>query len=309
MRRRKQPPPVLAVLADPDCSLFDTSWKNLTNAFTLARSRSRSFDRRTTLRSSSRSTGSTSSIDKLVGQLLRAKLSRKTVNNVTAVLSSLMRYAVRNKVIEPFDLTFNIKSQDTEIVAVAADDVDRLLSACTDLRYRAAILLASDAGLRVGEIRALTWPDVNEIAREITVSRSLDRSNALTETKGWERRVIPVSDRLWTALRALDHSRRHVIPRLDRDLPLRYDGVRDAIRDLYARARVTPPPKPWHSLRHTFCTELARAGVPVNVIKELAGHKSIETTLRYMHTDRAAKRSAIDALRRSPTKPVTRVRS
>jgi integrase len=41
---------------------------------------------------------------------------------------------------------------------------------------------------------------------------------------------------------------------------------------------------------------LAKAGVPVNVIKELAGHKSIETTLRYMHTDRDAKRGAIDAL-------------
>jgi integrase len=37
----------------------------------------------------------------------------------------------------------------------------------------------------------------------------------------------------------------------------------------------------------------------VNVIQELAGHKSIETTLRYMHTDRAAKRGAIDALRGS----------
>ncbi len=73
--------------------------------------------------------------------------------------------------------------------------------------------------------------------------------------------------------------------------------MRDAILLVYARAKVTPPPKPWHSLRHTFCTELARAGVPVNVIKELAGHKSIETTLRYMHTDREAKRGAIDALR------------
>ena len=77
-------------------------------------------------------------VDKLVALLLRAKLSRKTVNNVTAVLSSLMRYAVRNKVIAPFDLSFNIKSQSTEIFAVAAEDVEKLVAACTDPRYRAA---------------------------------------------------------------------------------------------------------------------------------------------------------------------------
>lgn len=49
---------------------------------------------------------------------------------------------------------------------------------------------------------------------------------------------------------------------------------------------------------------VGEGGVPVNVIKELAGHKSIETTLRYMHTDRAAKRGAIGALR-NPTAQAT----
>ncbi len=248
-------------------------------------------------------------VDRLVAQLLRRKLSRKTVNNVTAVLSSLMRYAVKNKVIEPFELTFNIKAQQTEILAVAAEDVAKLVEACADARYRAAILLAVDAGLRVGEIRALRWSDVNELAREVTVSRSLDRTNALTETKGWERRVIPISDRLWSALRAVDdRTKTHVLARRDGDHALRYDGVRDAILDVYKAAGVKPPKKPWHSLRHTFCTELARAGVPVNVIKELAGHKSIETTLRYMHTDRAAKRGAIDALRPSSGSDVAAAR-
>lgn len=239
-------------------------------------------------------------VDKLVALLLRGKRSRKTVNNITAVLSSLLRYAVRNKVIGPIDLSFNIKSQDAEIVAVAAEDVDKLVQACTDLRYRAAILLAADAGLRVGEIRALQWPDVNDIAREITVSRSFDRTNALSETKGWERRVLPISERLWPALRALDRTTRYVFGRRNSDLPLRYDGVREEILAIYKRAEVKLPPKPWHSLRHAFCTELARAGVPVNVLKELAGHKSIETTLRYMHTDREAKRGAIDSLRIHP---------
>jgi integrase len=104
-------------------------------------------------------------------------------------------------------------------------------------------LLAADAGLRVGEIRALMWSDVNELAREITVSRSLDRTNAQTETKGWERRVLPISDRLWAALRSIDKSTRYVAARNDGgDRPLRYDGVREALLDVYARAKVKPVP-------------------------------------------------------------------
>jgi integrase len=201
-------------------------------------------------------------------------------------------------VIGPVDLSFMIKAQDTELVAVAPADVDKLAAAASDPRYRAAIFLAADAGLRVGEIRALRWCEVNELGRELAISQSYDRNNELTETKGWERRVVPISDRLWSALKVLDRAGPLVVSRLDGE-PLGYDVTRETVREIYLRAGVAYPPKPWHSLRHSFGTGLANAGVPVHVIKTLMGHKSIETTLRYMHTDRAAKRDAIDALRGS----------
>lgn len=46
-------------------------------------------------------------------------------------------------------------------------------------------------------------------------------------------------------------------------------------------------------MRHTFGTELASAGVPVTTIKELMGHRSIQTTLRYFHVDDEARAGAI----------------
>ena len=55
-----------------------------------------------------------------------------------------------------------------------------------------------------------------------------------------------------------------------------------------------------HILRHTFCSHLAMQGVPVNAIKELAGHQDIETTMRYMHLSPAAKESAVASLDRRP---------
>lgn len=50
----------------------------------------------------------------------------------------------------------------------------------------------------------------------------------------------------------------------------------------------------FHACRHTFCTRLVQAGVDIRLIKELAGHKSIQTTLRYAHVSRPDLRKAMD---------------
>jgi integrase len=44
--------------------------------------------------------------------------------------------------------------------------------------------------------------------------------------------------------------------------------ARDGLLSIYDKAAAMVPPQPWHSLRHTFGTELASAGVPVTTIKE-----------------------------------------
>jgi len=52
----------------------------------------------------------------------------------------------------------------------------------------------------------------------------------------------------------------------------------------------------FHDLRHTFGTRLADAGVDVVKIKELKGHASIVTTMRYIHATDQGKRGAIVVL-------------
>lgn len=51
-----------------------------------------------------------------------------------------------------------------------------------------------------------------------------------------------------------------------------------------------------HILRHTFCSRLASRNVPMLTIQALAGHQSIETTMRYMHLSAAAPREGTRAL-------------
>lgn len=238
-------------------------------------------------------------VDSIVAGMLDDDASRKTVNNTTSVLSALVGYAVANRVIADPKLRYFIKAQQSAMEAVAAADVDRLLAATGDRRYRVGILLAADAGLRIGEIRALPWLEINEIGREIGIASSYDPTNALTETKGWKRRAVPISDRLWSELRTIPRRGPLVFSRLN-GKPIGYYAVRKVIVATYERAGVKQPRAPWHALRHTFGTELARSGVEIQTIRELMGHESIETTMRYMHTDRQRKRDAIARLGGQP---------
>jgi site-specific recombinase XerD len=51
-----------------------------------------------------------------------------------------------------------------------------------------------------------------------------------------------------------------------------------------------------YRLRHTFCSHLAMRGAPARAIQELAGHKDLTTTQRYMHLSPAAIEGAIRLL-------------
>ena len=51
-----------------------------------------------------------------------------------------------------------------------------------------------------------------------------------------------------------------------------------------------------HTLRHTFCSTLNEKGVPVTVIRELANHRNIQTTMNYTHTKKEQCRQALNVL-------------
>ena len=52
----------------------------------------------------------------------------------------------------------------------------------------------------------------------------------------------------------------------------------------------------FHDLRHTVGTRLAKANVPVNVIKEILAHSDVKTTMRYVHSTNGAKIDALSKL-------------
>lgn len=172
-----------------------------------------------------------------------------------------------------------------DIVAVPIADVGKLIAAATDERYQVAVLLASEAGLRIGEIRGLQWVDIKH--GQLTVRRAIDQFGNVTTPKHDKRRSVPLSPALLAALAVLPKRGLWVLAQEDGE-PMNYERMLEGINALYGLAGVAVPVSesgvtmPWHSLRHTFGTECAARGVPVPVIKELMGHASIATTMRYV---------------------------
>jgi integrase len=219
----------------------------------------------------------------------------KTVNNRLAVLSSLVKYAVRNRVVADPGIAFQVDGElkGSKPPAVPMEDVERLLAAATDERHRVVVLLGAEAGLRAGEMRGLQLGDFAD--GKFTVRRALDtETDEVIAPKHDKVRTVPVSDRLANALAALPKRGLWVVSRLDGGC-LTHSGLYDAVVDLYDRAGVTRPPMPLHCLRHTFGTEAAAAGVPLPVLKELMGHADIKTTMRYVDVSDRQKREAIAA--------------
>jgi integrase len=77
-----------------------------------------------------------------------------------------------------------------------------------------------------------------------------------------------------------------------RGLPI--GDVKTAFLKAVKRAGI--PPCRFHDLRHTFATRLVLAGVDLATVKELMGHASISTTMRYAHPSPPHKREAVARL-------------
>ncbi len=246
------------------------------------------------------------------GELRR--VCRKTVNNRLAVLSTLLRYAhecglIKEPTLRCF-VTGGVRVKDAVIVAVSAAGVARLLeAAATADSLRVAVLLATEAGLRIGEIRGLQWGDIK--GGVLRVNRAIDTDGNVGMPKHDKRRDVPVSPALAAALAATRRRGLWVVSTSDGGM-LGYYAALDGLHRLYDAAGVPVPASeagvtmPWHSLRHTFGTECAGRGVPLATLRDLMGHEKIETTLRYVTVNQQQKRDAIElAFGRATVEPPT----
>ena len=205
----------------------------------------------------------------------RLAVSAATVNRDMGLLGGIFRRAV--------DLGFLEKSpcvrlkdypvQEKPPTFLSLSEVRALLDASSPWPYlQTFVALASLAGLRRGEIAALTWSDV-DMARGLIVVR---------QSKNYGFRAIPMNATLRSILQGTDrHQGCDLV--LARPCDGRaYRDLRVSLRAALSAAGITRHVRP-HDLRHSFASNLVMAGVDLRTVQELLGHRSITTTIRYAH--------------------------
>ncbi len=230
-----------------------------------------------------------------VKSALRAK-APKTVNNVLTVLNTLLKSAVEWDVIEQVPCTIRmLKVLKPSAVFHDFETYERLVEAARtcDPRTHLMILLGGEAGLRLGEMIALQWTDVDVGKRQLCVQRS-DWNGQVTAPKNGRLRYIPLTVRLATALREHRHLKGPLVLCEDNGERVRRRRSQNWVRRAARRGKVQNSGV--HVLRHTFCSHLAMRGAPARAIQELAGHADLSTTQRYMHLSPAAIEGAIRLL-------------
>jgi len=242
-------------------------------------------------------------IKRLIGHMQALPRAPKTINNALTLLKTILRYAIEVELLEtiPKIKLLQVPPQDFDFLDF--DELMVLLDAVrNDLPLYVAVLLAVDAGLRAGEIAGIQWQDINFQLGRLKVVRQLQDGNELPPK--WNSvRVVPLTQRLTAALKAHRSLNRPWVLQTGKTVrgrrslePWSKETLRWRGERIYRLASLPKPAKQWHCLRHTFCSHLAMRGVPARSIQELAGHKSLTTTMRYMHLTPQALENAISKL-------------
>jgi len=224
-------------------------------------------------------------LDEIKPQLIEAYKAKKkgqgyawqTINHHLNILHRMLAIACEWERFADVPKIKKLKGAEAPFDFLDFDEADTLVARAQG-QWATMILFAMRTGLRIGELRALRWEDINLDVGRVLVRRSIVYGVVGTPKSGKER-IVPLSGETREVLRAHHHVHDLVFCQPNGDY-LTSDGC---YRALHSTCRMVELRKiGWHVLRHTFASHLAMRGVPLKVIQELLGHATIQMTMRYL---------------------------
>lgn len=223
----------------------------------------------------------------------KARQARKTpatLNRYMVAISAVFTWAIEARLaprawVHPCRGIRRLPEAEGRVRFLDADERSRLFAACRASRYPRLYALALTAmltGARRGELLALRWRDLN---LEAGIAR-------LGKTKNGDRRTLILLPRVLEALAPFAGSDpgRFVFGSV-RERYQHPAQIESAWRDAVARAGIRD--FHFHDLRHCCASYMAQAGVPLNVIAEVLGHRKLDMARRYAHLTTQSKAQAM----------------
>jgi integrase len=225
------------------------------------------------------------------------QVKEKTLNNILAVLSTPLQYAAKVGILMRAPEVGVAKVERPEIAFIEFEEYAALIKAAREdelSEAELAVLLDYEAGMRVGEIRALEYEEqVDMRARTLTVDRQVrlvrgddgKYRDVLGPPKGRRRRVVPMSPALYQALR--DRVRRGHVVGGEGGRRKTSEEFKALMKRIVRRAGLEEKISGWHIGRHTFGTHAAMLNVNPWVLQLWMGHGRLEETQLYADVARA----------------------
>ena len=255
------------------------------------------------------------SVQSFVLEKIECGLSVKSIKDILIVLKMVMKFGVKNEWMNYYewDIKYPTNSANKELEVLSVSNhrkiLDHIQSHFTFTGL--GIYISLSTGLRIGEICALKWNDINITEGTITVSRTIERIYMVEgEKKHTELvisspktknscREIPMSKELLAIVKplkkivnddfyVLTNDEHPTEPRTYRNY---YNGLME---------KLSIPRLKYHGLRHSFATRCIEAGCDYKTVSVLLGHSNISTTLNlYVHPNMEQKKRCITKMFKS----------
>lgn len=205
------------------------------------------------------------------------------------------------------------KKQPRQSVAFTTEEQKTFLSHCKgDTTFENLFIFAFNTGMRLGEMLALTWNDVDLKNKTVNVNKSMsvvtdydedaEKKNKIiidtTKTKSGSRE-IPLNKAALKCVEIQQQNNKADSPFIfysSAGTALMKRNIYRAFKNIMEKADIKTH-LTIHSMRHSFATRLLEKGADIKTVSDLLGHKSIQITLDiYSHVSSNLKKNTISLL-------------
>lgn len=255
------------------------------------------------------------SVQAFVLHKIESGLSTKSVKDILIVLKMVMKFGVKKEWMTYYewDIKYPPSSENKVLDVLSVTNHRKILNHIQShfTFMGLGIYISLSTGLRIGEICALKWSDINVTDGILTVNRTIERIYIIEgEKKHTELvintpktknscREIPMNKELLGMLKPLKkvvNDDYYILTNDERPTEPR------TYRNYYKRLmeKLDIPKLKYHGLRHSFATPCIEVGCDYKTVSVLLGHSNISTTLNlYVHPNMEQKKRCIDKVFKS----------
>lgn len=243
-------------------------------------------------------------LKKLNGDILQGfvndlDLSASTVKSIFSILKSSLCAAESNGLILNIWDKVKLPKKEKSIVQILTANEQKRLESVLTSPFDIGIWICLYAGLRIGEVCALKWEDINFETSTLIVNGTQARIGngveIITPKSRSSKREIPIPVILMGKLKDITPTCEYVLSKNRKPADIR--TYRRYFKKLLQQSEL--PDIKYHALRHTFSTRALEVGMDYKTLSEILGHSSVGITLDlYAHSLNEHKRNEMNKLGR-----------